>query len=859
MPVEGVPQFLGPYEIRRVLGRGGMATVYRAHDLQLRRDVALKVLAPGAPPDFRARFLREGRMGARLRHPNIVPVQAGGEAGGFAYLAEELVEGGTLDSHLDEGPLPPDRAAAILEKVARALAHAHSQGVIHRDVKPGNILLDGDGEPRLTDFGLARDLRTVGAPLSASGEIFGTPDYMSPEQASGSPVVDGRTDVWACGVVLYEALTGERPFGGGTAMAVLARVLGAEPPRIRARTPGVPPDLETIALKCLEKDPSRRYPTAVALAEDLARFLKGEPVAARRVSRLERLARRVRRNPLPWAGGGTLAAGLLAALAWIGARAWRDAAEAARLESDAAEASERGEHATAARLWERRAGLLGEGSEAGRAARELARRASGSAEAAGRRDLSRGFLQAAGAELVRYETATRALAEAARPAGEGPDRPPGGGGGAAAGLASAGEGDDDPREAAREAIAHDREAAFERAWGFLLAARDAAGSGASAEALEAARRLADLARARLREAEAGGDRTRAIRFEADLRAYGADWYAREIEGSGTLTLDTVPTGAEVEALRTEDRDGAAVEVPFRPLGATPLARVPLPMGSYLLLLRKEGFPAARWPLSVGRCEDVAAPEPVPLLPAERIGPGYAYVPPGFSVLGGDPRALNAWPRRRAWVRGFLLAEREVTVADYHGFLSALLRSGVPGETVGARAPRAAPAEGHYWVVADGRLLQRTAIPGECPILGVSWDDAREFCAWRSGVEGRRVRLPTEEEWERAARGADGRLYPWGDGFRWDRVVGARSPLQAGRPAPRAVGTAAGDLSPFGIRDLAGSAAEWCADEVPAGARAARGGAWSSVGSVSFRSAYRRAYGADLVDGALGFRVAAEAR
>ncbi len=289
---------IGPYEIHGELGAGGMGVVYRAWDPELRRDVALKVLSLGAPPDFRQRFLREGRTGARLRHPGIVAVHAAGEADGQAYIVQELIEGESLSLKILREPLPPEEAARLMEKVARALSYAHAEGVIHRDVKPGNILVDRAGEPHLADFGLARET-DASVQLSRSGEAIGTPHYMSPEQAEGKPGrVDARSDIWGCGVVLYQALSGALPFEGG-ANLVMERVLAQEPVPLRRRRPEVPRGLEAVVDRCLEKDPARRYPTAEALAEDLGRFLRGETTEARPIGPVSRVARRVKRNPLP--------------------------------------------------------------------------------------------------------------------------------------------------------------------------------------------------------------------------------------------------------------------------------------------------------------------------------------------------------------------------------------------------------------------------------------------------------------------------------------------------------------------------------------------------------------------------------
>lgn len=302
---------LTDYEIVRELGRGGGGVVYLARQRSLARDVALKMLPAGveAVPDLRARFLRESRAAAGLRHPHIVAIHEVGEEGGRPYFTMEFVEGETLSTLLTRGPLSPERAARLLADVAGAVAHAHSRGVLHRDLKPSNILLDREGRPVVTDFGLARVAdRSPG--ITAAGQVFGTPSYMAPEQARGE-AVDLRADVWALGATLYEALTGGAPFEGDTSRAVLLRVERDEPVRPRRRVPAIPRDLETVVLKCLEKRPDSRYPSAAVLEDDLRRFLAGEPVRARPPGRLRKLARLVRRHAVKLA----VAAGVALAVA----------------------------------------------------------------------------------------------------------------------------------------------------------------------------------------------------------------------------------------------------------------------------------------------------------------------------------------------------------------------------------------------------------------------------------------------------------------------------------------------------------------------------------------------------------------
>jgi TolB-like protein/tRNA A-37 threonylcarbamoyl transferase component Bud32/Tfp pilus assembly protein PilF len=312
---------LGDYELLEEIGRGGQGVVFRARQKSLNRTVALKVISLGqwASRAHLKRFRLEAEAAAKLEHPGIVPIHEVGERDGSCYFSMKFVEGGQLDEVIRSAPMSIRQTAELITKVARTVHYAHEHGILHRDIKPGNILLDVKGEPHLTDFGLARLVESESS-VTQTLDVLGTPSYMSPEQAVGNnAAISSFTDVYGLGAVLYQLLTGQPPYAGGTTYETIKLLLDTEPKQPRLLNPKVDRDLSTICLKCLEKDPKRRYSSALALAEDLERWLKHEPIQARRTGILARGKKWVQRKP----SSALLAASLIALAAAAGWIVWK--------------------------------------------------------------------------------------------------------------------------------------------------------------------------------------------------------------------------------------------------------------------------------------------------------------------------------------------------------------------------------------------------------------------------------------------------------------------------------------------------------------------------------------------------------
>jgi len=322
----GEPRRFADFELLGEIGRGGMGVIYRARQISLDRIVAVKTIIAGrlASAEEIRRFEREARLAANLRHPNIVTIHGVGEHEGQSYFSMELVEGRSLSDKIRDRPLSPRKAARLVRAIADGISYAHREGVLHRDLKPSNILVEPSGRPKITDFGLAKRV-VEDSELTATGAIIGTASYMSPEQASGKvKQVNESSDIYSLGAILYATLTGKPPFTGCTAAETLTRVVNGEVTPPRVENPQIPEELQAICLRCLEKDPRRRYGSARELKEDLERFLQDRPILARPPGHMERAWRWCRRHTplarvkLAASSWGLLLGLLLALLFWIG-------------------------------------------------------------------------------------------------------------------------------------------------------------------------------------------------------------------------------------------------------------------------------------------------------------------------------------------------------------------------------------------------------------------------------------------------------------------------------------------------------------------------------------------------------------
>ncbi len=716
----------GPrYEIVEPLGYGGVGAVVAGLDREIGRVVAIKTLherAEGDPKTVR-RFLLEARVTAQLEHPGIVPVyDIGALPDGRSYYTMRVVKKRSLRDVLQQPQPRPGwplvRLLGAFLQVARALAYAHSRGVLHGDIKPDNILLGDFGEVYLADWGLARVQRDNKLRMSSTGSVpppasasptGGTPGYFAPEVARGEwETLDHRADLFSLGVVLYEILTGQHPFQMDHPSATLLAAANRDAVPPRDLVPGCPLLLDDLCMQLLAKERTERTQSADEIAEQVEAFLEGAKERERRREEARRLCVR---------------------------------------------ASESSRHYH--ELEAERQRLV-----------EVAREA--------RRDIE-------GWEPIEKKRAAWGVEDAAASA--------------------------------------EREAALALAETIELYTK---ALGYDAESAEAHAGLAELYWANARTAEKQRQEASQIYYEALVVDHDDGHYGALLKADANLSLDSDPTGALVIAQRYVERDRVLAADEERVLGQTPISDVRLEPGSYLITLRQSGYRDTHYPVLLHRGEHHDAR--VNLYRDEEIGKDFIYVPAGKVLLGGDPEAYDPIPRREVDVPDFAISRFPVNMREYCAFIDAL--SADDPALAEKRAPH--DIRGSEGLVvhrgADGRWApDEIMIEGEArelfpleeghlwrlPAHLVDWFDAQAYCRWLSEREGATIRLPTEAEWEKAARGTDGRFYPWGS--RFDPTFCKMRESRSFTTQPEPIGSFPTDCSPYGVRDMAGGMREWVGD------------------------------------------------
>jgi serine/threonine-protein kinase len=765
-PPERLPESGARYGLSEEIGHGAMGQVFLAYEPLLGREVALKTLGPSlaANPEARARFVAEARVTGGLGHPNIVPVfELGKLPGDGLYFAMQRVRGRSLSEVLhaasqgDSGRYGRHQLVRIVHQVCLAVAYAHTRGVLHRDLKPQNVMVGDFGEVYLMDWGLAKAVkddpradwwfegRTLADVYSTqAGRVRGTPVYMSPEQAQGrNDAINERTDVFGLGAILYEVLTFRAPVAEVEVRPALlkAALSDIQPPRARAPELDIPPELEEICLTAMAPDPARRYASAQDLARDLELYLDGAKTLERKRSESRALA----------IAGEEATARLLA------------------LEADTADSARR--------------------------LSELRLRVSPAASLEQKRPLWAEEDQLASLRLEHEFT----MWEAA--------------------------------DLFHQALALDP---------------------GNAEAQE---RLGALFCRRALWARERRERKEARIFGGMARRFAPELAPLWLEGESAVFIQTNPPGAEIFFAPYEERDRALRPGELRPLGVSPL-EVKLRWGSGLLVVRAPGYAELQTPVWVRPHYPLELS--LNLYTPQELGDGFCHIPAGAFFFGGDPEAGGVDARTELCLNDFFVSRRHVTCGEYAAFLNAIAARSP--QQAALHVPRLRPGEAPFWVPGhDGRYslpcrdFDGTVWEKEWPVVWVSLADAESYASFRSARDQVRYRLLNEEEWEKAARGVDGRLYPWGD--RFDPSFCRMSGSAPGHPLPGMVGSAALDRSPFGVWDMGGNAADLTTSAFAPNDRrkVVKGGAYS-WSAESCRATWRVGVEAHQSNGPWGFRL-----
>jgi formylglycine-generating enzyme required for sulfatase activity/tRNA A-37 threonylcarbamoyl transferase component Bud32 len=713
----------GPrYEVRDRLGHGGVGEVVAVLDREIGRIVAMKTLRDDISAEDRVvrRFLLEARVTAQLEHPNIIPVyDLGAMDNGQSYYTMRVVKKQSLRDVLKypelRGSFPLVRLLGVFAQVSRALAYAHSRGVLHGDLKPDNILLGDFGEVYLADWGLAKIRRRVDGrahgskpPPGFTSPVGGTPGYFAPEVARGEwESMDERADLFSLGVMLYEILTGRHPFAADTPAATVMAAYERIPQRPSEVAPGCPLLMSDLCMELLEKERERRPKTADEVAVQIEDYLEGAKEKERRRQEAHALCERAR-GPV---------------------RRFQELeVERQRLA-------------------------------------ELARRVN--------KDVQ-------GWEPV----------ERKRPAWSLEDR--------------ALQAERQAAETLAEAIDY-----YTKALGY------------DAESSDAHLGLAELYWSRARAAEKEGRDAQRIHYEALVSEHDDGRYQALMTAKAELSIVSEPPGATALAYRYVESDRVLVAGSPQLLGACPVRHAELEPGSYLIVLELAGR-RARYPVALARGARHEAK--VRLFREAEIGEGFVHVPAGSVTLGGDPDAIDPIPRQEISVADFAIAKFPVTVREYCEFLDDIQKQNP--ELALKRAPHEKRGSEGLVVYLDASgswAPSHDIIEGEArklfpieeghlwnvPVMLIDWFDALAFCRWRSQRDGTELRLPSEAEWEKAARGTDGRFFPWGNHF--DPTFCLMRDSRAFTQQCEPIGTFPTDESPYGVRDMAGGMREWVGD------------------------------------------------
>ncbi len=730
------------YVIQAEVGHGGSARVFSAYDRAMRRVVAMKVLREGYDDNRAMRFVREARATGALEHPNIIPIyDAGFLATGQPFYTMKMLRQHTLRQVLQQlarqnddtrRAFPLERLLGIMLPICQAVGYAHAQRRVHRDLKPDNIILGDFGEVLVTDWGLARNLDE--APETFAGEqpgTLGTPAYMPPEQALGDlHLVDERADIFSLGAILYEILALCPPYEGEDVTDILQQAALARFQSPRERCPGrhIPDAVEAICSRAMAPNRQDRYPTALALHDDIQAFLSGhqQREAARKLH-----------------------------IAQMAQRDYFHAIEALNITQQ---------------------------------------------------------------EVRRL---TKEIPPWQSPENKSP-------------LWRA----EDARERERSTMAQAfSDAVYAFTQSLVL----------DPNCDEAREGLATLYWSRFEQAERRGDPIDTIHFASLLRQVDIHKrYEAALDGRGTITLATTPANVNISLARIKESQRRWQTWGHQPLGPAPLHLEGLEIGPYLATIEADGYESIRYPMHIARHRGWHGQ--VRLCPLGTTPPGFIYIPGGPCIIGGDPDATDPIPQERLHIPSFLIAKFPVTFGEYLRFLDHLQSFDPP--LARRRAPQAREADGMLVELRGERWFPKDIlIEGEArrlyphhqghelnlPVMSVDVEDCLAYIAWRSAMDQRPYRLPTAHEWEKAARGVDGRYFPWGNHF--DATF---CKMRLSRPflaQPEPVGTFQTDMSVYGVCDLAGSVQEWCRDEswrgedIPETCRTC-GGAWNKFADAA---------------------------